>query len=110
MAQQFSVTGRSTTIVTEDGYTKVYYHNTAVVEWNAQEIILNTGGYRTYTTKTRMNQAANQFHLGYSVFQRDYEWYILWKGKEYPFESETMYIPRNGEWPSTHSAVVEDDE
>lgn len=39
-------------------------------------VILNSGGWRTVTTKTRMNQAANQFGLGYGVYQRKGEWFV----------------------------------
>lgn len=55
---------------------KVTYHDTIVIEFDDNQIILNTGGYKTTTTKRRMNQASKQFSLGIEVFQRKREWYV----------------------------------
>ena len=38
--------------------------------------MLDTCGWKSATTKTRMNQAANQFGLPYRVYQKDYVWYV----------------------------------
>ena len=56
--------------------TAVRYHDTNVVAFNDDFIILNTGGYRTPTTKRRMNQASLQYNLGFSVYQADFTWYV----------------------------------
>lgn len=76
MAQTQQVRGVATNIRTENGYTIVRYHNTDVVKFNDKEIILNSGGWRTNTTKTRMDQTRNQFNLPFAVFQKNYEWYV----------------------------------
>jgi hypothetical protein len=39
-------------------------------------VILNTDGWKTPTTKTRMNQASAQYGLGYHVYQKAGQWYI----------------------------------
>lgn len=50
----------------------VRLHNTHVVKFHKDgRIILNTGGWRTVTTKDRINGYAPV-----SVFQRKYEWYV----------------------------------
>ena len=55
----------------------VTYVNTQIVRVNKDDTItLNTGGYETVTTKRKMNQASAQFGLGYSVSQRDFQWYV----------------------------------
>lgn len=54
----------------------VRYHNTDVVTYNAEKITLRTGGWKTVTTKLRMNQASRQFDLGYGVSQRKGVWYV----------------------------------
>lgn len=76
MAQTQRVRGVATTIYTENGETVVRYHQTAVVRFSKDSITLNSGGWRTNTTKTRMNQAANQFGLGYQVVQDRGNWYV----------------------------------
>lgn len=61
------------------------YHNTSVAEVSGNNVRLNTGGYRTRTTKVRMNQFANQFCGGaFSVYQKGFEWYVQVKGQEKP--------------------------
>tara|TARA_R110002020_G_scaffold466118_1_gene688312 strand:+ start:295 stop:600 length:306 start_codon:yes stop_codon:yes gene_type:complete len=86
MANQHQIGQHKTSVFTEDNTTKVIYHNTAVVTFNNDEITLNTDGYKTATTKTRMNQASNQFNLGFRVFQKAFEWFVEYGGKVVPFE------------------------
>lgn len=76
MSQQNTIGRTATTVYTENGTTKVRYHSTVVVEFTPETIILNSGGWHTATTKTRMNQAANQFGLNYRVFQKDFDWFV----------------------------------
>lgn len=83
MTQIRRVSGVATSIRQEDGYTKVRYHNTDVVCFNDKHIILDSGGWQTATTKTRMNQASNQFNLGFHVYQEKGEWYV-----SYPHHKE----------------------
>lgn len=79
-----------------DGFEKVVYHDTEVVAWNAERIILNTGGWRTMTTRTRMNQAANEFGLGFKVYQKHFDWFVQHNGQDFRFQGETVELPRNG--------------
>ena len=73
----------ATSILTDDdGMTKIIYHSTPVVKFNDKRIILNSGGWRTSTTKIRMNQAANQFKLGFSVHQKKYDWFVSFDGDD----------------------------
>lgn len=94
MTQLMRVQGRHTVIRTIDGETEVIYHQTSVVKFNRDRIVLDTGGYESFTTKTRMNQAANQYSLGYSVFQKDFDWFIDFKGKVTPFPRRRAYLDR----------------
>jgi len=97
MSQTHRVSGVFTSIRVDDvGYTCINYRGTDVVKFNQDEIILNTGGWRTFTTKLRMNQAAHQFNLGYSVFQKNYEWYVAWKFSPEPilFDGQSITLKR----------------
>ena len=77
MARTDKVGAHKTSIYhTDYGDTVVQYHNTQVVRFNDDEIILDSGGWQTVTTKLRMNQASNMFHLGFRVSQRQYEWFV----------------------------------
>ncbi len=94
MPQQQKVSGRSTWFFNDGTYNVVQYHATPVVRWNDDEIILNTGGWMTMTTKDRMNQASNQFGLGFSVHQEDYEWFVYYKRKKIPFITDELVLER----------------
>jgi hypothetical protein len=87
MAQQHKVGSVHTAIQrSRDGVTRVVYHSTSVVEIAPDgSVTLDSGGWRTPTTKTRMNQAANQFSLGFQVYARDGEWFVLFSGHNLPF-------------------------
>ena len=80
---------RNTTIYNDNGTTKVILYSTKIVEWNhnRDSIILNNGGWMTVTTKRRMNQVAEQFDLGFTVYQKDFEWYVVLNGQTLPFEN-----------------------
>ncbi len=81
----------------DDGFTKVVYHSTVVAQWNRDIIMLDSRGWRTATTKVRMNQASNQFRLGYHVYQEDFEWFVV-TGQDWdnPIDFEDgMVLPRS---------------
>ena len=94
MGQTQRVSGRATSVFTDDeGILNVVYHATHVVRsFPGGKIVLDTGGWRTVTTKTRMNQAANQFKLGYYVFQKDFNWFVEWQGKTLQFDERTLML------------------
>jgi hypothetical protein len=66
----------ATTVYSEFGYTVVRYHQTEVVKFNDRFVELDSGGWQTATTKTRINQTSNQFGLGFNVWQTDYKWTV----------------------------------
>ena len=64
----------------DDPQLSVVLYNTEVVRVERDRITLNHGGYKTVTTKARMNQAANQYGLGYTVYQEKGEWFVHFRG------------------------------
>lgn len=94
MVQTKEVRGVATSIRVEDGWTIVRYHSTDVVRFNQSTIILDTGGWNTATTQTRMNQASNQFELGYRVYRKQFTLYVKWMDKEYRLDGPTtLHLP-----------------
>jgi hypothetical protein len=66
--------------------TRVIYHQTCVVQVTPDGMItLDSGGWRTATTKTRMNQAASQMRLGFNVQQKAGEWFVYIGDVRRPF-------------------------
>lgn len=81
MPQMNTLSNYRTTISALDGWTCVTYHSTIIVKYNDAQIVLNSGGWHTQTTKRKMMQASNQFNLGFKVEQRDGNWFVHYQGK-----------------------------
>ena len=56
--------------------THVTFHSTDVVTFDDLTVKLDNGGYWTATTKVRMNQVANEFGLGFQVYQHKGVWFV----------------------------------
>lgn len=88
MTQTHRFQGVARAISTVAGVRRYTYHSTAVVQVNPDgSIVLDSGGWKTSTTKNAMNQASNQDRLGFRVFAKDFEWFVNWRGNALPFEN-----------------------
>ena len=68
-----------------------FYRGTPVASRLGNRITLNTGGWKSKTTKLRMNQFANNFCSGrFSVYQKDYSWFVVVNGSTIPFDGNTI--------------------
>lgn len=76
MPQMTKLAKANTKIRHEDGETIIRLYNTDVVRFNHQRVVLDSGGHKTATTKTRMNQAASQYNLPYKVWCRKGAWCV----------------------------------
>ncbi len=96
MARYDTIGKHKTRIITENngGWTSVAYHATTVVMFNDKQIILNHGGWLTNTTKVRMNQTSWEYNLGYSVFQKNFEWFVDFNGDTIPFDGDKVILER----------------
>lgn len=54
----------------------VYLWRTCIAEVTDDKISLNTGGYRTVTTKSRLNALLRLTNRNLSIFQKNYTWYV----------------------------------
>ena len=71
----------NTSVIIEDGVSKVYLHGNLIAEIDDVSLKLYDGGYQSTTTKSRLNALLSEF--GYTcgtkreyVFQKQYEWFI----------------------------------
>lgn len=71
----------NTSIRTVGDDTIVRYYQTDIVAFDDRRIVLDSGGWRTVSTKDRMNQASREFGLEFDVYQQDFVWYIAFAGK-----------------------------
>lgn len=87
------VRGVATTIEQDAQGRHVRYHSTRVVTIHPNgDVTLRTGGYRTNTTKTRMNQTANQFGLSFRVYQQNFDWFVRIGDKDIAFDDRELTI------------------
>lgn len=105
MAQTHKLGTRHTTVTRKpNGELRVTYHSTdVVIVRSLGAITLDTGGWRTATTKTRMNQASNQFGLGFQVHQDEFAWFVTIRNaagelvSQLAFDEQTVsFNPRTG--------------
>ena len=85
MAQTQTVGTHKTKVLNIEGFTNIVYHSTPVVQFDDDKIRLNSGGWETVTTKTRMNQASHEYNLGFEVYQVNFTWYVDYKGETIAF-------------------------
>lgn len=89
------INGYKTRVLTdEDNKTRVFFHDTPVVSFNEKAIEPNTGGWRTRSTKVRMNQASQEFGLGFRVLQKKNEWFVEYRNETQPFAADTHVLNR----------------
>lgn len=95
MARQHKIGKTATTVATDsNGVTRVTYHSTVVVAFDKDTITLCHGGWKTPTTKTRMNQASRQLELGFDVSQKDGNWTVRTKASQYGFSNDCFTFDR----------------
>lgn len=84
----------STDISQKAGNTIMSYRGTNVVSFNDKNINLDPNGWWTKTTKRRMNQASEEYNLGYWVYQKRGQWYVDYKDKTIPFNDGPVMLDR----------------
>lgn len=73
------------------GKRSVTLHSTRVVEELTSHVIkLNSGGYRTPTTKVAINRYFAQRLPNFRVFQKDFVWYLQSEGKTVLFKDNML--------------------
>jgi hypothetical protein len=95
MPQMSKVSRNNTAVLKEDGKISVVLHSTRIVSFDDKTITLNNGGWITTTTCARMNQASNEYGLGYSVSRQSGQMQVSFKGKTHYFgDSMTFTLKR----------------
>ena len=56
----------------------VYLHGNHIATYNYEdkELTLFDGGWQSNTTKSRLNALCNELATGFSVFQKNWDWYV----------------------------------
>lgn len=81
----------TTTFRNHDGALVGIYRGTEVASQLGNTITLKTGGWKSRTTKLRMNQFANTYAQSrFGVTQKDYEWFVLVGDQKIPFIGDSI--------------------
>ena len=60
-------------------------HNIATVDHNTQAIKLDSCGYETTTTKSRLNAILEEVKYGCKVFQKNFTWFVKYQSQTLMF-------------------------
>ena len=60
-------------------------HKIAVYDHNTNSVKLNSFGYKTNTTKSRLNAILDEVKYGAKVFQRQFDWYLSYNNRTVDF-------------------------
>mgnify|MGYP003126129873 CR=1 FL=1 len=60
-------------------------HLIATVDHNTQAVKLDSCGYETVTTKSRLNAILEEVKYGCKVFQKNFDWFVRYNGETASF-------------------------
>ena len=60
-------------------------HHIATFDHNTNAVKLDSCGYETVTTKSRLNAILEEVKYGCKVFQRKFEWFVSYQGQTESF-------------------------
>ena len=60
-------------------------HNIATVDHGTNSVKLSSCGWETVTTKSRLNAILQEVNTGFSIFQKQFEWFLNGQGKTVDF-------------------------
>ena len=65
----------------------IVLHRTAIAVYDHknQALKLNSGGYTTNTTKSRLNAILDELMYGAKVFQKNWDWYLSYNNQTVDF-------------------------
>ena len=75
----------------------IVLHRTAIAVYdhNTQAVKLNTGGWYSNTTKSRLNAILSEVKYGCSVFQKNWNWYVSFNRQTQDFIDGMILINSN---------------
>ena len=69
--------GNTTVMINENNNkAKVFLHGNLIAEVCNEFVAIFDGGWQTVTTKSRLNALCNELATGFSVFQKNWNWFV----------------------------------
>ena len=91
-----------------NSHSDVYLHGNhiATVKDNG-DVSISNAGWRTVTTKSRLNAIINEFLDGTKngVYQKNHEWFVIDHGRHYDFDSSAWYSFKSNALDVTYSVT-----
>ena len=75
----------NTEVVNIEGVSFVYLYNNLIAMVGDTWLELFDGGYKSNTTKSRLNAILREHSNGEYVYQKNFEWFVSTKDGELPF-------------------------
>ena len=60
-------------------------HQIATLDHHTNALKLSSCGWQTVTTKSRLNALLSEFKYGCKVFQKNFDWYVSFRGQTQDF-------------------------
>ena len=70
-------------------------HQIATVDHNTNAVKLDSCGYETVTTKSRLNAILEEVKYGCKVFQRKFNWFVSYNGQTQSFFDGMILLDAN---------------
>ena len=70
-------------------------HNIATFDHNLKAVKISSCGWTTNTTKSRLNAILSEVKYGCSVFQKQWNWYVSFRGQTQDFVDGMILIDAN---------------
>lgn len=67
-------------------------HNIATVDHNTKAVKLDSCGYETNTTKSRLNALLSEVKYGCKVFQKNFDWFVNYQDETASFYDGMILI------------------
>ena len=77
----------NTTVINIRGNAFVYLHGNHIATVSDDSLQLFDGGWRSNTTKSRLNALCSEFAYGCGVFQKNWEWFVNTRTGTIDFDS-----------------------
>ena len=70
---------------------EVRLHGHLIATLHGGELTIKDAGWQTVTTKSRINALLDAFSLGWSVIQRDWQWYLVRGEERHPWNRTASF-------------------
>ena len=72
----------------------IVLHRTAIAVYDHknQALKLNTGGWHSVTTKSRLNAILSELKCGFRVFQKNFDWYLSYNNQTVDFWDNMILV------------------